>query len=636
MKKAHITDRGELGIGALIIFVSLIVVAAIIGTVILNIAIAYGNNVSHTESSAYEYSIGCFEISKIYGIRGFNGHFYSGLIGLLIDAKLAPTIHNANLKYIAITIKMNDDVRRYTLSPNVSISDTYQTAILKATNKTYAVYLAYRSQDSPWDPEKGSYEVNNKDVVEFIVLANKIESNFSFVFPYFDPDTGVSSTDNLLIFNIYSNDTTINIDVNHDGHPEYIISGNRGDTKVFNLNGISGIQGASISSNYPVNIAYRHNSADYGTYEDGSYRYTLLPYEDWGTTYFVPIAQKWVIITSATNNNVVSVDTNGDNVPDLSNTLNSGQTWKLSNVPSGSKIWASNKIMVVEVNEDHDYYDNTSAFTLLPINEVGSEYFVPAEHNYKYDNSVDYTKVYLLSTHDNTRIYIDTNNDGTPEHSLVMNSGELRYYSHPVKGARIYANYPFYAIYKFDVYGQDPWAGVMRHYVYTYSLLPSSFGISKAYLHIGGKNSGHVPSGYSSDSISVISLANGNTIKMDYQLDGTWDRTDNANHGDVVTYGPEYSGSSDCEIMGTKKFLVYKSTMGWWDQISENTGANLEIPSLGGASSITGVKILAHPSDVLAVYIQNTINSGERFAIINVPSSFESNEAIVLIYSSGY
>jgi len=214
------------------------------------------------------------------------------------------------------------------------------------------------------------------------------------------------------------------------------------------------------------------------------------------------------------------------------------------------------------------------------------------------------------------------------------NAGEQAIYNHPKMGAKIYANKDIYAIYQFDVYAQDPWASVYRHYTYAFSLLPQIFSTNEIRIsYTGHLNNGHMPSYGSENTISVVSTTNSNTIKMDYDSDGVVDRESTVNYGDVVYYGSEYTGNAKATIKSSG-MLMYLSDIGWWDDISEHTSAFAIVPCSESSGVSAGDGLSIYPGDSVKLYIQNTINSAQTGVNIQIPSSFSGDE-MVLVFSSG-
>ena len=622
---------GEMGIGALIIAIAIIITSALVGDVIFNVLHAYSNESNAVAESSYSYAMGDISVSKVYGIVGSK----NGVAGLLITGRLMPRVDLFDLRFLHISLKLNDEVRWYTLSQNVSTNDDYYSALSKANANHYAVYV-FKSSASPWDPSNGSYLISPEDILNFVVLRDKLIQKYEFYLPFVTTTTGPSDTDNFVNFIVYQDSTVINIDTNNDGIPDVTLSGNRGDILHWGGHTPSEfpVVGAHIWANHPVNAYYKYVMSDWGAYEDGEYQYELQNVREWGKEYYIPIRQSFTAIVASYDRTLVQVDTNNDGTAEYTQTLNKGQTWVLNNLPAGTHIFATDRINVVEINtKDSTYYGNTSAFTLLPVDGLESQYFVPKEEGYNYENAVDYTKVYLLGIYDDTRVFVDENRDGTPDFSFILNRGQQARYSHPATDARIYSSKPFYAVYRFDVYARDPWIDVYRHYTYAFSLIGSKHQTSDIVLWINGDSSWHVKPGNSFDLVNFV-LMGDNTVSVDYGMDGSADRTDYLHAGDLAYYGPNYSGSSISEIKSTSGGAVYKSSIGWWDQRSEGAGARTILYSSQGSFS-GDEKILIHSGEYAKLYMKNTYTSSLTSVNFEVPYSFESGESLALLYSSG-
>ncbi len=620
------SEKGEMGIGALIMLTTVIIVSMVAGATIFHVLNSTSNTTTGTSSNVSPYVTGTMEISHVYGIMTPNG-----ISGLVLDAHTAPTVNSVDMRYITISLLLNGGMRRFTLSPNVSSNDDYYSALNAADANHYSVYLAYRSPDSGWDPSNGSYVVSSSDRVEIIIANEKATSEYYL--PFVSTTLGPSATSNYVIFDVQQDDTVIKIDENDDGVFDLTLHGNAGD--VLRWGGSSSstfpVAGAHIVSNKPVDVYYRYAFEDWGAYEDGTYSYTLLSTNMWGKNYYIPIEHTWTSIVSDTNQNEVYVDTNGDGHSDYTKTLDRGSTWTLQSLPAGTHVWSRYPVGVAIINRDHGYYDNTSATTLLPTSLLGNEYFVPKEHGYVYENSRDLTKVYIEVTSDDTKVYVDSNGDGKPDRVYTLNAGQTAYYSQPAEGARIYANRPFYAIYRFDIYGEDPWAGIYRHYTHEFELLPGSSSVSNLIVPISGDSSYHVASGNSFDLINAVSYRNDNEIKIDYQSDGTIDRTDTVSYGGIVYYGPEYTSNSVATIYSSGA-VFYKAHVGWWDQISDTTCAR--------AIYITGTHSLSYApmvssGEYVKIFLKNTVSDAQTSVGFQVSPGLNSNDRFVLLYSSG-
>ena len=164
-------EKGSMGIGALIIFIALVLVAAIAAAVIIQTANKIRDSAEHTSDRITQQFLGMFDVISVYGDRDpdGNGVLSSSIETITITTKVVSS-STMDLRNLAISIKTEDKVSRLLLSPLVATSDdTYGKALSKATSTEYSVYLPNKATDSPWDPTNHSYDVGDNDVVVFVI-----------------------------------------------------------------------------------------------------------------------------------------------------------------------------------------------------------------------------------------------------------------------------------------------------------------------------------------------------------------------------------------------------------------------------------------------------------------------------------
>ncbi len=171
MKRIYNKEDGSMGIGALIIFIALVLVAAIAAAVIIQTANKVRDDAQHTSDRISAQFLGLFNVISVYGDRDPDGNGVNSenIETLVITAKIVSS-SDVDLRDIAITIKTDALVSHLMLAQNVATTDSnYQDALAKTTSDRYAVYLANRAADSPWDPSAGSYNLGPNDVVVFVI-----------------------------------------------------------------------------------------------------------------------------------------------------------------------------------------------------------------------------------------------------------------------------------------------------------------------------------------------------------------------------------------------------------------------------------------------------------------------------------
>jgi len=163
-------ERGSMGIGALIIFIALVLVAAISAAVIIHTANRIRDEAELTSERITQQFLGMFDIISIYGDRDPAGTGDLGDVKVMTITTKVLASSEVDLRHIVITLKTENKAARLLLSPNVATTDdTYAEALPKATDVNYSVYVPNRATGSPWDPTNGSYAVGTNDVVVFVI-----------------------------------------------------------------------------------------------------------------------------------------------------------------------------------------------------------------------------------------------------------------------------------------------------------------------------------------------------------------------------------------------------------------------------------------------------------------------------------
>ncbi len=188
-------EEGSMGIGALIIFIALVLVAAIAAAVIIQTANHIRDSADHTSDRISQQFLGMFDVISVYGDRGAS--LSHNLLAISISTKVVST-SEIDLRHIAISIQTEDSVSHLFLSPAVSTLDTtYDAALSKTSSTTYSVYLPNRAVDSPWDPDNGSYNVGPNDVVVFVInltaTEQELPTHTTFQIHFSNTYTGTTS-----------------------------------------------------------------------------------------------------------------------------------------------------------------------------------------------------------------------------------------------------------------------------------------------------------------------------------------------------------------------------------------------------------------------------------------------------------
>ena len=190
-------EEGSMGIGALIIFIALILVAAIAAAVIIQTANHVRDTAEHTSDRISEQFLGMFNVISIYGNRTTSNGTLNNVETLTITTKVVSSA-NIDLRHIAISIVTTDKVSRLLLSSYVSSAntDTYNDAKDLADSSHYSVYLPNRGSSSPWNPPD-SYSIGANEVVVFVIsledTGQPLSSHTTFEIHFSDTFTGTNS-----------------------------------------------------------------------------------------------------------------------------------------------------------------------------------------------------------------------------------------------------------------------------------------------------------------------------------------------------------------------------------------------------------------------------------------------------------
>ncbi len=193
MRRMYKRENGSMGIGALIIFIALVLVAAIAAAVIIQTANRVRDDAAHTSDRISDQLLGLFNVISVYGERTAS----DGKIGVLTITTKVVSSANVDLRHIVLIIQTENGVSRLLLSPYVSTSDeSFGDAYPKTTSTEYAVYLPNRAPDSPWDPSGNSYNVGDNDVVVFVVdltqTGQELSTHTTFIVMFMNTYTGTS------------------------------------------------------------------------------------------------------------------------------------------------------------------------------------------------------------------------------------------------------------------------------------------------------------------------------------------------------------------------------------------------------------------------------------------------------------
>lgn len=328
--------------------------------------------------------------------------------------------------------------------------------------------------------------------------------------------------DRLAIYGFHD-DTQVEFDRENDGIIEVTFHLDRGDIFYFGKSnhGIIGPmdfpEGAALTSDKPILVRYRHSNNDYGLYDDLMSSYVLLPTSMWGKEFFVPLMGLGMKVIACNDGTVVDVDVDHDGSPDITRTLNAGQVTLLTGIPAGSHIIANQPVFPVVYNYNSSNKDDFWTYEMLPLELQGKEFYA-AERGYSY------TRMLIVCTANDSEVKVDTDANGGFDLVLNGNRGQvLEVYDFSV-GAHVSGDSPLSVVLKNDRWVRDPWKSVYRHFSWAYSLFPIDYGKINLFKEFFLGTVPHPP-----NRVSLVSLADGNTISVDVNDDGVVDMTNTLN-----------------------------------------------------------------------------------------------------------
>lgn len=325
---------------------------------------------------------------------------------------------------------------------------------------------------------------------------------------------------------------------------------------------VSPLPGTKIVSTYPLQATYSYTLSDHGAYEDGTLRYVVLPQRSVGDDYYMPIDSPYAAALSIHDGTVIEYDANNDGIPEQTFNLDEGED-QLINIVAGGHLWANYDFYLVGVNHTVDCYDSTSAFPVMPVDNLGQAYVSPAQHGYSHSSSTDYSGVHVVCAQNNVNVTINTSVQN-------MDAGDVWFYPTALETA-ITADGPIFAVYRSAVSGMDPWRSVIRSWEFAFPIVPPSYNVNKFYT------SGRAPSvqGGPQVQLFIASYSDGNLIHLEC-TDGNGTHDITLNDGEIF-YLHETDATLPCwqsssvEVTSTAPMHGSMSFRGWWSNMSEST-----------------------------------------------------------------
>jgi archaeal flagellin FlaB len=159
-------ERGDIGVGTLIIFIAMVLVAAVAATVLIYTTGALQQKATKTSKEATQQISSNIVVEQVLGDRGESSN--QSINDLLI--RLKPDVGTTSIDLRQVIVTIMDSTKRYDLNYS---SDTYNSSnSSNSTNTTYTA-IAVRDEDSSFT--NTTPVLNSGDLIEIQVSANAIQ-----------------------------------------------------------------------------------------------------------------------------------------------------------------------------------------------------------------------------------------------------------------------------------------------------------------------------------------------------------------------------------------------------------------------------------------------------------------------------
>ena len=163
-------ERGDIGVGTLIIFIAMVLVAAVAATVLIYTTGALQQKATKTSKEATQQISSNIVVEQVLGDRGesVNGTMNQSINDLLI--RLKPDVGTTSIDLRQVIVTIMDSTKRYDLNYS---SEAYNgTNSSNTTNPTYTA-IAVRDEDTSFS--NTTPVLNSGDLIEIQVSANAIQ-----------------------------------------------------------------------------------------------------------------------------------------------------------------------------------------------------------------------------------------------------------------------------------------------------------------------------------------------------------------------------------------------------------------------------------------------------------------------------
>ncbi|MBN2541884.1 hypothetical protein JXI42_03380 [bacterium] len=324
--------------------------------------------------------------------------------------------------------------------------------------------------------------------------------------------------------------------------------------------------GVSIETNKLTRIMYNAKIVTPSEYEPTEFYYTLQPEFLLGTEYLVgslyepPAAWEFVAVTGTRDRTNLIVNETETYILDAGECI----TLTFRSDHNVMSLIADQKIAVAHISHRGSGHDDFTAYTPLPLELWGTEFFSPLAHALwaaGYEDGVDSTGLIIVALENMTTVQVS----GTP---YSLDEGERMRVFIGTDSASIVSDRPIQVVKNFMMYANDRWRDVIRIYSNTVCLHPSDLQMRYAFMdrlspsdmeeHGGPRN-----------WWTITSFDNGNRVTADVNFDGsldldvTLDRFETLYLTDTSTIIGGWDTASAI-LESENPVQVINSVRGWW------------------------------------------------------------------------
>ena len=161
-------ERGDIGVGTVIIFIAMVLVAAVAATVLIYTTGALQQKATKTSKEATQQISSNIVVESVLGDRGVNNS--DTIQNLLIRIK--PDVGTTSIDLRQVIVTVMDSSQRYDI--NYTSEDSNASNATNATNTTNTTYTAISVRDEDKSFSNTTPVLNSGDLIEIQVSANAL------------------------------------------------------------------------------------------------------------------------------------------------------------------------------------------------------------------------------------------------------------------------------------------------------------------------------------------------------------------------------------------------------------------------------------------------------------------------------